>query len=191
MALTDEITAVGTVGAVVAAVGIAWWGNRRADRQTTQERDRADTQLREERERSDRERRIDRNIALLVEVYDLYAEYKSDAISRVALFKLHARLAILPWSVATLIRFGIGEALLNDPDSKKAWVTHRADRPDVKNSEVGWDLLEHEFPADVWFLRHDQPFDEHRPWWLVYEQEHPPIAGHISPGAMPPNRSAI
>lgn len=190
MALTDGITAAGTVGAVVVAVGIAWVGNRRSDRLTAEERTRADNQLREERERSDRERRIERNVALLLEVYDLYADYKADAPDRVALFKLHARLAVLPWTVATLIRFATGETLLNDPESKKGWITHRAERPDVKNSEVGWDLLAHEFPADVWFLRRDQPrFESY--WWNVYEKEHPPISGNVSPGVLPPHVGGI
>lgn len=187
MALTDQITAWSTAGAVIAAVGIALWGNRRSDRQTTHERERADTQLREARERSDRERRIERNLALLVEVYDLYADFK-EANDRAALFKLHARLAVLPWTVATLIRFAGGEPLLNDPDSKKAWVANRAGRTDVQSSDVGWDLLKHEIAADVWYLRRDQPYDEHWQWWFVYERENPPIAGH-SPGILPPNLS--
>src|SRR2546423_7302424 len=137
MALTDYITAVGTVGAVVAAVGIAWCGNRRAD-----------THLLQERIRSDRERRVERNVALLLEVYDLYADYKAEVPDREALFKLHARLAVLPWTVATLIRLAAGETLLSDPDSKKEWVAFRAGRRDIESGEVGWDLLAHEFPAD-------------------------------------------
>lgn len=195
MALTDDITALGTVGAVAAAVGIAWSGNRRSDRQVKQERDRADQQLREERERSDRERRIERNITLLVEVYDLHAEYKCTAGANrdEALFKLHARLAILPWTVATLIRFSVSETLLNEPEAKKAWVVvdraGRRDR-DVKNAEVGFDLLKHEFPADLWFLRNDQPSGGQR-WWLVYHEECPPVGGNFSPGILPPNLSAI
>lgn len=176
MAVTDVITSAGTVGAVVAAVGIAWRGNRRSDRQTAQER-----------ECADRERRIERNLALLVEVYDLYADFKERG-DEAALYKLHARLAVLPWTVATLIRFAGGETLLNDPDSKKAWVAHRAQRPDVQSNEVGWDLLKHEIGTDVWFLQRDQPHDEHRHWWFVCEQEPPPIAGH-APGILPPKAS--
>jgi hypothetical protein len=190
MAVTDVITSVGTVGAVVAAVGIAWWGNRRSDRLTAQERKRADEQLRQERERSDRERRIERSLALLVEVYDLYADFK-ETRDTAALFKLHARLAVLPWTVATLIRFAGGETLLPDPDSKKAWVAHRAGRNgrEVESGEVGWDLLKHEMAADVWFLGNDRPHDERRQWWFAYEHEHPPISGHASPGIMPPHVS--
>jgi hypothetical protein len=184
MALTDVLTAAGTVGAVIAAVGIAWRGNLRSDRLTVQERERADTQLRKDRERFDRERRIAENLALLVEVYDLYADFKESG-DRTALYKLHARLAVLPWTVATLIRFAGGEALLPDPDSKKAWVAYRAGRANVASSEVGWDLLKHEVAADVWYLRNDQPYDEHRQWWFAYEKEYPPIAGH-APGTMPP-----
>jgi hypothetical protein len=194
VALTDDITAWSTAGAVVAALGIAAWGNRRSDRQTAQERERADRQLREERERSDRQRRIERNVDLLVEVYDLYAEYKSTAGGRrddAALFKLRARLAVLPWTVATLIRFDISEELLNDPDAKKAWVAHRAGRTGVKIGEVGFELLKHEFPADLWFLRSDQPFDGKRQWWFAYDQEYPPIGGHVSPGVVAPKLSAI
>lgn len=187
MAVTDVITSAGTAGAVIAAVGIAWWGNRRSDRLIAQERERADEQLRQERERSDRERRIERNLALLLEVYDLYADHKESG-DNAALFKLHARLAVLPWTVATLIRFAGGETLLNDPDSKKAWVAHRAQKTDVQSNEVGWDLLKHEMAADVWFLQRDQPYDGRRHWWFVYEQEHPPIAGY-APGILPPKAS--
>lgn len=193
MALTDnDITAWATVAAVVAAVGVAWWGNRRSDRQTKQERHRADIQLSQERERSDRQRRIERNIALLVEVYDLHAEFKSPTPGPgrdAALFKLHLRLAVLPWTVATLIRFDIGETLLNDPDSKRAWVADRADRIDVQRGQVGFDLPKYEFPSDLWFLRNDQPHYENRFWWIAYEEAYPPDGGHVAPGVVSPKTS--
>jgi hypothetical protein len=106
-------------------------------------------------------------------------------------FKLHARLAVMPWTVATLIRFDTSEDLLNDPEAKKAWVAHRAGRTDVKIGEVGFDLLKHEFPADLWFLRNDQPFDGKQQWWFTYEEKYPTISGHVSPGIMAPNPSVI
>ena len=97
---------------------------------------------------------------------------------------------MLPWTVATLIRFAGGEPLLNEPDAKKSWVAHRAQRPGVQSTEVGWDLLEHEIAGDVWFLREDRPYDERRRWWLIYEQEHPPIAGY-APGILPPGQRQL
>lgn len=46
---TDIMTAFGTVGAVVVAVGIALWGARRSDRQAAKERERTDTRLADQR----------------------------------------------------------------------------------------------------------------------------------------------
>jgi hypothetical protein len=48
------MTAFGTVGAVIAAVGIALWAEWRAARRIREERERADRMLEEERARSDR-----------------------------------------------------------------------------------------------------------------------------------------
>jgi hypothetical protein len=47
------MTAFGTVGAVVAALGIAVWSERRTDTRLTAERAHSDQQLREERDRAD------------------------------------------------------------------------------------------------------------------------------------------
>jgi hypothetical protein len=47
---TDVLTAVGTVGAVIAAVGIALWTERRSDRRVREERERSDRLLAEQRE---------------------------------------------------------------------------------------------------------------------------------------------
>jgi hypothetical protein len=49
---TDVLTAVGTVGAVVAAVGIALWTEWRSGKRIRAEHERADRLLREERERA-------------------------------------------------------------------------------------------------------------------------------------------
>jgi hypothetical protein len=46
------LTAIGTVGAVVVALGIALWADKRADRRINAEHERSDRLLREERERS-------------------------------------------------------------------------------------------------------------------------------------------
>jgi hypothetical protein len=48
---TDILTAVGTVGAVIAAVGIALWSERRSDRRLREEHRRTDLMLAQQRER--------------------------------------------------------------------------------------------------------------------------------------------
>lgn len=52
--LTDILTAIGTVGAVVAAVGIALWTDWRSARRIREEREHSDRQLAAEHERGDR-----------------------------------------------------------------------------------------------------------------------------------------
>lgn len=49
---TDILTAIGTVGAVAVAVGIALWTERRSDKRITAEHRRSDRLIREERERA-------------------------------------------------------------------------------------------------------------------------------------------
>jgi len=67
------MTAFGTVGAVIAAVGIALWTERRSGRRLKAERERSDRLLREERVRSraqiEEERRIAREREQLSEAY--------------------------------------------------------------------------------------------------------------------------
>jgi hypothetical protein len=69
----DILTAVGTVGAVLAAVGIALWTEFRSGRRLAAEQARSDRQLEEERARSraeiEEERRIARERAQLAEAY--------------------------------------------------------------------------------------------------------------------------
>jgi hypothetical protein len=57
------MTAFGTVGAVVAALGIAVWSERRTDTRLTAERAHSDQQLREERERADARLQAERDTA--------------------------------------------------------------------------------------------------------------------------------
>lgn len=52
--LADNLTALGTVGAVIAAVWIALWTERRSGKRLRDERERSDRVLAEERERGDR-----------------------------------------------------------------------------------------------------------------------------------------
>ncbi len=198
----NVVTAAATVGAVVAALFIARSGERRsdqrideervrADAQLVEERARADGQLAQERERSDRERRIERSIVLLMEVYDLFADYLADRLDPVSMRRLHHRLAVLPWTVATVIRFTVDDPdkkLLNDPEAKNRWVLSRAGQS-AEPGEVDWELLAHEFPADLWFLSHDQPVYPNQQWWTEYAKDHPPISGNISPGILPPHKS--
>jgi hypothetical protein len=57
------MTAFGTVGAVIAALFIAFWADSRAGKRLDAERDRSDERLREERERSDAQLAEERQIA--------------------------------------------------------------------------------------------------------------------------------
>jgi hypothetical protein len=57
------MTAFGTVGAVVAALGIAVWSERRTDTRLTAERAHSDQQLREERDRADARVQAERDTA--------------------------------------------------------------------------------------------------------------------------------
>jgi hypothetical protein len=70
---TDILTAIGTVGAVIAAVGIALWAEWRSGRRLAAEQARSDRQLEEERARSraeiEEERRIGREREQLAEAY--------------------------------------------------------------------------------------------------------------------------
>ena len=69
----DIMTAFGTVGAVVAAVGIALWAERRSDGRLTAERKRSDRLLADERAHSraeiEEERRIGQEREQLAEAY--------------------------------------------------------------------------------------------------------------------------
>ena len=60
---TDILTAIGTVGAVVAAVGIALWTEYRSGRRLAAEHERSDRQLEAERKRSSAEIEDERRIA--------------------------------------------------------------------------------------------------------------------------------
>jgi hypothetical protein len=70
---TDILTAIGTVGAVAAAVGIALWSEWRSGKRLKAERERSDRLLAEERQRSrealEEERRLAREREQLVEAY--------------------------------------------------------------------------------------------------------------------------
>jgi hypothetical protein len=72
---TDIMTAFGTVGAVIAAVGIALWTEWRSARRLAAEQARSDRQLEEERARSraeiEEERRIAREREQLAEAYQV------------------------------------------------------------------------------------------------------------------------
>jgi hypothetical protein len=174
---TDVLTAWATLGAFVAtaaAVIVALWvaieGNRRTD-----------DRLREDRERADRERRVDRDTALLLEVYDLFAAWKGSGQDE-TLFKLRPRLAVLPPTVATLVRFGMGDVLVPDPDSKMRWACERGQLTVPERGVVGWNYLQHELPADLWYIRHDRPRYDDRQWWTAYEEE--ASAAQSAPGSV-------
>lgn len=70
---TDILTAIGTVGAVIAAVGIALWAEWRSGKRLKGEQERSDRQLKEERGHSqaqiEEERRIVREREQLAEAY--------------------------------------------------------------------------------------------------------------------------
>jgi hypothetical protein len=73
---TDIMTAFGTVGAVIVAVGIALWTERRLGKRLKAEQDRSDRLLKEEREHStaqlEEERRIAREREQLAEAYQVH-----------------------------------------------------------------------------------------------------------------------
>jgi len=70
---TDILTAIGTVGAVMAAVGIALWTEWRSDKRIRAEHNRSDRLLREERERAaaaiEEERRLAQEREQLAQAY--------------------------------------------------------------------------------------------------------------------------
>jgi hypothetical protein len=180
MSWTDSAEALGTVGAVVASLGVTWWTTQRADRQVQAERARSDKALREERERADLAQRVARDLALLSEVYDLYAEHieRRGLWNNAARLKVQVRCALLPETVATTIRSETGGPSVDDSDAKRQWLAARAGRApeeDAEWSDSQLDLLQAELPADTWYLSHDRPDYGDRSWWLVYEETHPPV----------------
>lgn len=70
---TDILTAIGTVGAVIVAVGIALWGERRSDKRVRDERTRSNKAIEDERaygrEQLEEERRIAREREQLAQAY--------------------------------------------------------------------------------------------------------------------------
>jgi len=169
--------AVGTVGAVGAAFRIAHNGtmqnrtDRAADREDAErrldeEREIARKNLADERTRALRQRHSDYMTRLLLEIYDLYADYQSTKANE-PLFKLHPRLAVLPNEIAVAIRIAIGDTSSSTQNSrnKAAWLKHRIGRTELKPDEIGWDAVSREADFDLaWVRQSNPPSLMHQPW---------------------------
>lgn len=169
--------AVGTIGAVGAAFRIAHTGTEQnksdrsddrkdAEKRLHDEREIARKNLSDERSRAFRQRHSDHMTRLLLEVYDLYADYESTK-SKQTLYKLHPRLAVLPNAIAVSIRIAIGDTSASTENSrnKAAWLKHRLGRTELKQGEIGWDVVSREAEFDLWWVREANPPSlANRPW---------------------------
>src|SRR5438105_407112 len=113
---TDWITAVGTVGAVAAALCIAITGNKR------------EAELRQQdTARIERQRRADRDVDLLLRAVEANARMKGSSLDTVEIEQASGYLAALPDDIAVLIRINIGNRPDEDPSSsasrKRVWLS--------------------------------------------------------------------